>query len=460
MAGNTIPGSTLVTWFEVIIASKGDSEMSWRRAKTSGWAAFDQQQKQKDGREARSSNEPFPSLSNTVQPESTILRNKHRQVKSFSSVILPRVDFPAPLKDNMKIMPSEISSAEDPHVIDISQDNKYGLVFGQLKELFSWADDSLIMDVMAAADNDFDKASSFLKAMVSDQSSQKHKSVEMANYSFDSMEPVSNGKLVHEKNDSSLKNVKPCVLKPCVDNNKENVKKEFTLSAESLLDDCMEINALLDQFSSAPVEPEWEEDDVYLSCRKDAIKMMRAADRHSKAATNAFLRGDHISAQHFSLKAREERRAAQSLNAKAACEIVSIRNENNGIWRLDLHGLHASEAIQAVMERLNMIETQVLYEGSRPSELPNSFRAKAEAGHASNFHGCNSLEKLDERASNRLKPIWLEVITGIGNHSRGGAALPIAVRTFLTDKGYWFDEARPGAIMVRPKFRFQLKDLK
>ncbi|XP_021852588.2 uncharacterized protein [Spinacia oleracea] len=432
-----------------MIASKGDSKMSQRRAKTSGWAVFDHQQKQKDGREARPSNEAFPSLPTTLQSEKTFTRNKHRQAKSFSSVILPSLDFRAPLQDNVKRKPSEIGSSAGPHIF---LSNKKGLVSRQLKELFGWADDSLIEDIMAAAGDDFDKASSFLKAMVSDQSSQDHENVGVANFKSDIVEPVSNGNLIHEKKDASLKDISKfaktwSVLKPCVSNNIDNVTNEFTLSAEKLFDDSMEINAMLGRWTSVPVEPEWEEDDVYLSCRKDAIKMIRSATRHSKAATNSFLSGDHTSAQQFSLKAGEEWRAAQSLNAKAACEILSIRNENNGMWRLDLHGLHASEAVQAVKERLYMIETQVLSEGLRSSELPNNLRTKAEASRAS------YLDKLDERASSRLKPIWLEIITGIGNHSRGGAALPTAVRSFLADNGYRFDETRPGAIIVRPKFR-------
>ncbi|KAL2941939.1 NEDD4-binding protein 2 [Bienertia sinuspersici] len=303
---------------------------------------------------------------------------------------------------------------------------------------------------MAAAGNDFDTASSFLKAMVSEQSSQEHKYDEVTNNHDGSLEWVGDGKLMNDKKDGSLKETLGSALHS---NNNENVADELTLSAENLFDNCMEINAMLDKLTFVPVEPEWEEDDVYLSCRKDAIKMMRTATRHSKAASNSFLRGDHISAQQFSLKAREEWKAAQNLNAKAANEIISIRNENNGIWKLDLHGLHASEAVQAVKERLYLIETQVLSEGSRPQELPNSLRTKAEAMHASYQASCYNSDKSNGWASDKLKPMWLEVITGIGNHSRGGASLPSAVRSFFADNGYRFDEVRPGVIMVRPKFR-------
>ncbi|XP_048490981.1 uncharacterized protein LOC125492485 isoform X2 [Beta vulgaris subsp. vulgaris] len=436
--------------------------MSWRRAKTSGWTAFDQQQRQQNNCGTRSIYEPFPSLPSTVQAANSFSKNKHGRVKSFSSVILPSLDFSAPLQDDMKSKPSAAGSSRGPQISEVSQEKKFDLVFRQLRELFGWADDSLIEDIMAASGNDFDQASSFLKAMISDQSSQELKIDEVGNYSCDSMEPSGNGKLMHETKDVSWKEIsepaKMCsVLEPFVGNNNNNVTDEFTLSAENLFKDCTEINAMLSRLTSVPVEPEWEEDDVYLSCRKEAIKMMRAATRHSKAATNSFSRGDHISAQQFSLEARKEWKAAQSLNAKAACEILSIRNKNNGIWILDLHGLHASEAVQAVKERLYMIEAQVLShkqsKQQRPLEFPNSFRTKAEAWRDKFSDKCNNLEQSDEQAAHKLKPICLEVITGIGNHSRGGAALPTAVKTFLTDNGYWFDEARPGVIMVRPKFR-------
>ncbi|KAL6843560.1 hypothetical protein ACP4OV_026622 [Aristida adscensionis] len=98
--------------------------------------------------------------------------------------------------------------------------------------------------------------------------------------------------------------------------------------------------------SSIPVEPELEElDDDYLNHRKGALKMMRAATKHSQAASNAFLRGDHAAAKELSLRAQEERAAAEKLNNKAAEEIFRLRNSNNDIWKIDMHGLHASEAI-------------------------------------------------------------------------------------------------------------------
>jgi len=62
------------------------------------------------------------------------------------------------------------------------------------------------------------------------------------------------------------------------------------------------------------------------------------------------LRGDHAAAKELSLRAQEERAAAEKLNNKAAEEIFRLRNSNNDIWKIDMHGLHASEAV-AVLER-------------------------------------------------------------------------------------------------------------
>ncbi|KAF0893202.1 hypothetical protein E2562_023224 [Oryza meyeriana var. granulata] len=111
--------------------------------------------------------------------------------------------------------------------------------------------------------------------------------------------------------------------------------------------------------SFVPTEPELEElCDDYLNHQKDALKMMRAATKHSQAASNAFLRGDHASAKELSLRAQEERSAAEKLNKKAAEEIFRLRNSNNSIWKVDMHGLHASEAVEVLERHLRRIELQ------------------------------------------------------------------------------------------------------
>lgn len=353
--------------------------MSWRRAKTSsGWAAFDLHQKQKDI--ARSSNEPFPSLPNnmtSLQPSTSFSRNNHPYVKPFSSVIVPSVDFTATL-GNKKSEPSNGGSSNVPQITEICRENKFDRVFKQLKECYSWADDGLIEDIMVAVDNDFEKASSFLKGMVSDESFEKNQHNAVVKSGCESTELWSNEKRLPGKREvPSEKISEPFMVCTLLDSHvgdeNREVRSEFDLRGEKLSDGDMDINAMISQLTCVPIEPEWEEDDLYISCRKDAIKMMRAAARHSKSATNSFLRGDHFTAQQFSTKAREEWTAAKKLNEKAAREILTTRNENNGLWKLDLHGLHATEAVLALQERLYTIETQVFSKSSSLLAHPNSF---------------------------------------------------------------------------------------
>jgi len=83
----------------------------------------------------------------------------------------------------------------------------------------------------------------------------------------------------------------------------------------------------------------------------------RVANQDSREDESAYLRGNHSTASNISLKSKEEHLAADKLNAKAAAEFLQIRNEKHkDIWKLDLHGLHAAEAVQALELRLEMIE--------------------------------------------------------------------------------------------------------
>ncbi|KAI7984471.1 hypothetical protein LOK49_LG15G00823 [Camellia lanceoleosa] len=110
---------------------------------------------------------------------------------------------------------------------------------------------------------------------------------------------------------------------------------------------------------------------------------MRLASQHSWAATDAYLRRDHLSAQQFSMKARAEWMAAKGLNAK---------------------------------ERLHNLESLVLLE---QSVSPDRNRKGAGIVRCASLEslGCMEMEKLDEQqASSQQRPTSLRVITGIMLH--------------------------------------------
>ncbi|KAL5581193.1 hypothetical protein UlMin_013635 [Ulmus minor] len=360
------------------------------RVKPGGWAAFDRKQRDKQGVQPQNGvvDDPFPPLH--APPARVQLPNKNHNnnhERSFSSLL------------------------------DSSNEKKHVSGFRKLKELHCWAEDCLLEDIMAAAENDVDKASILLESMAPATTSTTSSSSDKKETSE-----------LMEEDDSCGKQVS---------------------------DDGEQMKQIIERFKCLPVEPEWvDEDDVYLRHRKDALKTMRSASQHSKAASNAFLRGDHYSAQQHSLKAQEEWLAAQRLNSKAAKDILSIRNSKHDVWKLDLHGLHAAEAIQVLQEHLRLIETR---DSSNRSLSPKRENMESRMARSSSLESLSLLEEPEslskQQPSLRQRRTSLQVITGVGNHSRGQASLPTAVRGFLNENGYRFEELRPGVITIRPKFR-------
>ncbi|XP_077231694.1 smr (Small MutS Related) domain-containing protein isoform X2 [Tasmannia lanceolata] len=408
----------------MIILASPYSKMSRAKGRSSGWAAFDLNQRQKQGNKPELDMDPYPPMPNIIsggRRENFVINNN--PPKSFASVVQPSLDFPS-LMDNSKneILVDNYSrkftnrNAEEASIIPTLR---------KLKMLHSWADESLIEDTLAAVNSNEDEASILLKAMVSSDS-------EDSKSNLSRPDPVPEGHLHEDKVE-------------CVD---QGVSENQSANSTHL-------KLISGQLFSVPVEPEWEEDDVYISHRKDAMRMMRLASQHSRAASNAFIRGDHLSAQELSMKARSEWMGAEKLNAKAAKEILYIRNSENDTWKLDLHGLHASEAVQALQEHLHSIETQMPMNCSVSSDGLSKPLAGIVRSPSVEFTSCLDMDaKADKQyASSRERPTALQVITGSGNHSRGQAALPTAVRSFLIENGYRFDDARPGVLSVQPKFR-------
>lgn len=396
------------------------------RPRGPGWAALGRAQHEKEdsgsqhekqGAVPECDADPYPSISKiTSLGHTKCSRRNHVPGKSFSSVVCSSVEFP--LLVGCKIQnDNSVSKRRDGQIIKEPAVTPVKM----LQDIHTWADENLIGDILAAVKNDVDRASELLKAMVSPRS-KLEEATPFGPGSSTVGQPFENDKC----------------------------SKESYFTENKLSDGDVEVSK---RMFFVPSEPEWEEDDIYVRQRKDALRMMRAASQHSRVASNAFLRGDHLSAHQYSLRAREEWIAAENLNTKAAEEILCIRNSDNDMSKIDLHGLHASEAVRALREHLHKIESLIV------KRLPSSDElAKLEAG-ILRSSSCESIsgwlmnEKEKKEHLPQARPTVLHVITGKGNHSRGQAALPTAIRSFLIENGYRFDDAREGVIAVRLKFR-------
>ncbi|KAL1814125.1 hypothetical protein ACET3Z_024190 [Daucus carota] len=425
--------------------------MSARKFKNAGWAAYNSKQQQATGLRSKACEEPFPPISSTTIPKNHtgLVKNNHNVAQSFSSVLLPSANFPTlgANKDIEKSLPR--GSCTNEVILKKCQDNGNG-VYEKLKKLHPWAEKSLIEDIMEAVNNDIDRASDLLKEMVSSTSLLEKKETEVTDFRYNAENFYSENNTFLTDIDLTLRETQDLVgisyghQDDIVSRNKELTADTSAFGKGHPDHSTSELQSLR-SLTNIPVEPEWEEDDVYLVNRKDAMRMMRLASRHSKAASDAYLRGDHLSAQQYSMRAREEWKEAEKYNAVAAKEILRKRNCENDLWKLDLHGLHASEAVQALEEHLHKIESQFA-PFTNPVNTTNMVRSAS----------LDSLgkEKFDkQKASFRPRSTVLEVITGIGLHSRGQAALPSAIETFLSENKYHYDKARPGMIAVRPKYR-------
>ncbi|KAK1367203.1 Smr domain-containing protein [Heracleum sosnowskyi] len=422
--------------------------MSARKFKNAGWAAYNSKQQQPSGLKSEADDESYPPISSTAIPKhhTGFVKNFDIPGQSFSSVLLPSANFPT-LGANKDIKKSlMIGTSRTNEVILEKCHNNVHQSCEKLKELYPWAEKGLMEDIMEAVNNDINKASDLLKEMVSSTSLPDKKETEVMDFKYNAENFYSENNTFLADINLTLRETQDLVRTSYAHQNGIVYKnKELT-----------DVNAALEghpdhstseirnrhSLSNIPVEPEWEEDDVYLINRKDAMRTMRLASRHSKAASDAYLRGDHISAQQYSTKAREEWKEAEKYNAMAAKEILRKRNCENDLWKLDLHGLHASEAVQALKEHLQKIESQVA-PSTNLVDTTNMVRSVS----------LDSLGMYKQKASFRPRSTVVEVITGIGLHSRGQAALPSAIETFLSENRYHYDKARPGMIAVRPKFR-------
>lgn len=71
------------------------------------------------------------------------------------------------------------------------------------------------------------------------------------------------------------------------------------------------------------------------------------------------------------MRAQEEWVTANKLNHKAAEEIMHTRNSQDDPWKLDLHGLHASEAVRALTQHLHVLESEIRNHRTPPTPDPS-----------------------------------------------------------------------------------------
>lgn len=221
------------------------STNKFKSKSTLGWAAFDQKQRHKNEySEHEVDLEPYPSLLSGSPAK--VLPNEKKAVmdKPFSSVVVTPTNFPS-LVDAPK---DGIELEREGTVTNTAQMIDSGVSDGayqKLKHFHSWADENLIRDVLAGVNYKTEEALSLLEAM-----------------------RLPDGGAENKNMDSSCGNdtVPSSILSDPVKEHCVESKNEASL---------LLLNGRT--FTRPPIEPEfdWEEDDVYLIHRKEAIKMMR-----------------------------------------------------------------------------------------------------------------------------------------------------------------------------------------
>lgn len=309
------------------------------------------------------------------------------------------------------------------HVVKQSLTTPLPVVVSRLQNSHRWADESLVIDLLQSLDLDEDRTSAYLFAM-----------------------SESNSERISPSNDDQASPAS------CPDDQVCNPPDGQLAAADNS-----------SPFDSVPMEPEWEDDDIYHATRKDALKVSRAREKHALGAYKAFMNGDYSRAKLLSKKAREERVEAERLHAEAAKQIFQIRNSDahRTVWELDLHGLHAGEAVAALSQRLSEIETALpIKTSSREPSASSLLRTDRQSNSSSVFQSAIATPQNYQQTNERpglltgglpFRP-ELKVVTGVGNHSRGGVSLPRAIKGFLLQNGYKFEESRSGMITVHPKF--------
>ncbi|MCI19471.1 smr protein/MutS2 C-terminal, partial [Trifolium medium] len=143
--------------------------MSWSKGnQPSGWTAFDLKQKNKNSFESEVDKDPFPPIgsSGSMRHGDKFIKKKHVPPKPFSSVLLPNKNFP-PLKEVGNGQKAVSGYDSDGKSFGTAAQEDANLHTKKLKEQHPWAENSLIEDILAAVNNNVDKAVALLETMAS-----------------------------------------------------------------------------------------------------------------------------------------------------------------------------------------------------------------------------------------------------------------------------------------------------
>lgn len=255
--------------------------MSARKFKNAGWAAYNSKQQQPSGLKSEAGDESYPPISSTTIPKHHAGFVKFFNIpgQSFSSVLLPSANFPT-LETNKDIKKSLLLGTSRTNEVILEKcHNNVNQAYEKLKELYPWAEKGVIEDIMEAVNNDIDKASELLKEMVSSMSLLDKKETEVMDFKYNAENFYSENNTFLADIDLTLRETQDLVRtsyahqKGIVYKNKELM--DVSAALEGYPDHSTSEMCSLHSLSSIPVEPEWEEDDVYLIKRKDAMKTMR-----------------------------------------------------------------------------------------------------------------------------------------------------------------------------------------
>lgn len=280
-----------------ISARSSLKKMSRVKGQSSGWTAFDLKQKQKQGLESEVDRDPFPALSSTsnssLRSSDKLLKYNHVPEKSFSSVLLPCKNFPA-LKESGNSKSTMLGCDSGGKYCSTIPVKDIDLAIKKLKEQHCWAESSLIEDILAAVGNDVNNASTVLETMACSVNFEELKLDSTTNFeeqktgsavNFDEQNeliipgPTTSDNIpCCEKTDKglSLGNVMDLSLFSSTHSGHQNKNLEDgSASLVQHFSDNGNMRCNIGLLKFVPVEPEWEEDDVYISHRMNAMRVMR-----------------------------------------------------------------------------------------------------------------------------------------------------------------------------------------